>query len=92
MQAGGAGGALACPAAARALRLLRETPLARALPPSEAAHPASVALAALVGTQSLPLAAQGACGNLAKIRPGMQSSTAMHPQQEELHVNEKSRM
>ena len=66
MHAGGAGGAPACPAAARALRLLRETPLARALPPSEAAHPASVALAALVGTQSMPLAAHSACGNLAQ--------------------------
>ena len=48
----GADDASRCGLAARLLRLLRDTPLARALPAAEAAAPASVALAAL--TSALP--------------------------------------
>ncbi|KAK9830945.1 hypothetical protein WJX81_000770 [Elliptochloris bilobata] len=46
--------------AARLLRLLRETPLSRALPAAEASSPASVALAALT-TATNPRQASGGC-------------------------------
>ena len=51
LQAGTSDGSR-CGLAARLLRLLQDTPLARALPAVEAAAPASVALAAL--TSALP--------------------------------------